>query len=251
VFTVNIVAGVGTEMNPNGLGAYEFDLVYDPNYLEVVSVSDAGDLGKYGRPVPPAWVTDCDSVQRQLLELRDTSTAGKVAFGGYSVESSVCGGNPMLGPTGTAKLATVTLRAKQAGMTTLSLENVLLTDTRANVWPDAGAGRTLNVEDGTVIISVLADFDGDWKRDLAIYHSTTGRWYVLTSGSGYTNYLAYGWGGSGFTPLCGDFDGDGKADFTIYHSTTGKWYVLTSSSGYTNYLAYGWGGSGFTPVPHY
>ncbi len=28
-FTADIVADVGTEMNPNGLGAYGFNLVYD------------------------------------------------------------------------------------------------------------------------------------------------------------------------------------------------------------------------------
>ena len=150
-FTVDIVADVGTEMDPTGgLGAYEFDLVYDPSFLEVVSVNDAGDLGKHGRPVPPAWVTDCDGVQRQLLELCDTSTAGRVAFGGYSMDSNECNGDPMPGPTGVVKLAQVTLKAKQAGTTTLNLENALLTDTQANAWPDAEAGRNLNVQGGTV-----------------------------------------------------------------------------------------------------
>ena len=150
-FTVDIVADVGTEMAPTGgLGAYEFDLVYDPSFLEVVSVNDAGDLGKHGRPVPPAWVTDCDGVQRQLLELCDTSTAGRVAFGGYSMDSNECNGDPMPGPTGVVKLAQVTLKAKQAGTTTLNLENALLTDTQANAWPDAEAGRNLNVQGGTV-----------------------------------------------------------------------------------------------------
>ena len=156
-FTVDIVADVGTEMAPTGgLGAYEFDLVYNPSFLEVVSVNDAGDLGKHGRPVPPAWVTDCDGVQRQLLELCDTSTAGRVAFGGYSMDSNECNGDPMPGPTGVVKLAQVTLKAKQAGTTTLNLENALLTDTQANAWPDAEAGRELNVENGTITVAQTA-----------------------------------------------------------------------------------------------
>ena len=57
-FTVNIVADVGTEMDPNGLGAYQFDLAYDSNYLEVISVSDVSGLGSTDRI---EVMTSCDS----------------------------------------------------------------------------------------------------------------------------------------------------------------------------------------------
>jgi hypothetical protein len=57
-FTVDIVADVGTEMDPNGLGAYQFDLAYDSNYLEVISVSDVSGLGSTDRI---EVMTSCDS----------------------------------------------------------------------------------------------------------------------------------------------------------------------------------------------
>ena len=136
-FTVNIVAVVGTEMNPNGLGAYEFDLVYEPNYLEVLPVHNAGGLGSTGRTVNELGPVDV-AVNRK-------------AFGAYSYDG---GPPPPAGPGDTVVLATVTLRAKRVGTTTLNLENALLTDTQANAWPD-GAGRNLNVQNSTVTITQL------------------------------------------------------------------------------------------------
>jgi len=131
---MDIVADVGTEMNPNGLGAYQFDLVYDLNYLEVISVSDAEELGKTGRTVKELGPTDV--------------TAGQTVFAVYSYPPE--GVSELAGPKNTVVLATATLKAKQAGVTTLNLENALLTDTKANVWP--GAGRDLTTEDGTITI---------------------------------------------------------------------------------------------------
>jgi hypothetical protein len=124
-------------MNPNGLGAYEFDLVYEPNYLEVLPVHNAGGLGSTGRTVNELGPVDV-AVNRK-------------AFGAYSYDG---GPPPPAGPGDTVVLATVTLRAKRVGTTTLNLENALLTDTQANAWPD-GAGRNLNVQNSTVTITQL------------------------------------------------------------------------------------------------
>ncbi len=160
-FTVNIVANVGAEMYPNGLGAYGFDLVYDPNDLQVLWVNDAGELGKTGRTVP---VAPPEAPPAPIIYNEN----GRTAFGAYSYYA----GTPQAaGPDGTVVLATVTLQAKWAGATTLSLENALLTDTQAaNVWPDAGAGHVLNVEGGTVTVEPAT-----------------------------TWYFAQGWTGDGFT----------------------------------------------------
>ena len=206
-FTVDIVADVGTAMGEDGLGGYGFDLEYDPNYLEVISVSDAGDLGKYGRPVPPDSVSCCVDNQPTtcpLLELRDTSTAGRVMFGAYSGpeptatmqgDKCVVEVDPKQGPTGEVKLAQITLKAKRAGVTTLNLGNARLTDTQANAWPDPSEERDLTVSDGKVwnIIDAFSycvfesgpgthfdcvDFDGDGKTDPA-------RWYPAKKNIGW------------------------------------------------------------------
>ena len=220
-FTVDIVADVDVEMEPTGgLGAYEFDLVYDTNYLEVNSVDDAGELDDTGRTVS---------------ELGPVSiAAGQTAFGAYSYYE---GTSQPAGPSGTVVLATVTLQAKRAGMTTLNLENALLTDTQANAWPDGGT-RVLNTSGGMVwniidAFSRLTDFDGDGKDDPALWRPDINKYTWRASGSGY-DVDRKGLGPSDGIPLAGDYDGDGYADPAIY-SPSGGWFKWKASSqGYTN-----------------
>ncbi|MGA9349028.1 MAG: FG-GAP-like repeat-containing protein [Anaerolineae bacterium] len=232
-FTVDIVADVGAEMDPTGgLGAYEFDLVYDPNYLEVDSVGDAAGLGATNRTVSE-------------LGPNIDNPNGRMTFAAYSYPPL-----DVNGPGSTVVLATVTLRAKQAGVTTLNLGNALLTDTQANAWPDAGEGRELNVVGGTVTVAVPADFDGDAKTDMGVY-GPTGDWYVLTSSSGFdvASHIYRLWGATGYDPVLGDYDGDGKTDMGVY-GPTGDWYALTSSSGFdvASHIFRQWGATGYDPV---
>jgi hypothetical protein len=48
---------------------------------------------------------------------------------------------------------------------------------------------------------VAGDYDGDGKADIAVYHTTTGAWTILTSSSGYTFTINRNWGGTGYTAL--------------------------------------------------
>jgi len=203
-FTVQVVADVGTEMSPSGVGAYEFDLVYDPNFLEVVTggVTDAGELtGPNARTVG-------------TLGPNIDNATGRTAGGAYSYKESA----PLAaGPNGTVVLATVTLRGKQPGMTTLSLENALMTDTQANAWPDSGAGRGLSFASGVLTLDTFGD-------EIGVRRGST--WYLDYNGN-------WGWDGGidvkssfGFvtdTPLVGDWNGDGGDEIGVRRGSA--WYL--------------------------
>ncbi|MBC8492498.1 MAG: VCBS repeat-containing protein [Chloroflexi bacterium] len=213
-FTVDIVADVGTEMDATepdktgGLGAYEFDLVGDPNYLEVLSADDAEELGATGRTVT------------ELGPNITTTTVTTMTFGAYS-HPPIGSTLPITGPNGTVVLATVTLTAARAGVTTLDLENALLADTEANVWPDGGT-RVLNVQASTVKVNMAqGQFDDDGETDISFFRD--GLWVTLKSSVGfdYGDSQWLSWGQAGDTPVVGDFDGDGKTDLTVWRPPEG------------------------------
>jgi hypothetical protein len=99
--------------------------------------------------------------------------------------------------------------------------------------------ETFNASDFKLPVTtpVAADFDGDRRADLALYHQTDGWYFKLSSYLyqgiiGPVNFIA---GGSGaFDPAAGDFDLDGKADPAVV-SQSGAWYVWLSSANYTRF----------------
>jgi hypothetical protein len=217
-FTVQIVADC-TDIGSDGLGAYEFELVYDPDYLEVVSIADAGELAINGRT----------TVELGTQEVEP----GRTAFGAYSYYD----GSPQEpGPTGTVALATVELKAKRAGVATLDLENVRLADTQGTAWPDDG--RNVNTVSGMSVSRVPAhssDFDGNQTTDLAVWRPRNGKWFVQ-------GQFEQGFGLAGDIPVPGDYDGDGDSDLAVWRPANGKWYV-------EGQFSQSWGLSADIPVP--
>ncbi|MGB8815746.1 MAG: FG-GAP-like repeat-containing protein [Minisyncoccia bacterium] len=99
---------------------------------------------------------------------------------------------------------------------------------------------------GSGLQSVLGDYDGDGKTDIAVYNRQTGSWRVLTSSDGY-QMKELTFGGLGFQPVSGDFDNDGKTDPIIYNQTTGEWQILLSGNNYS-LISGGFGGPGYEPI---
>ncbi len=93
--------------------------------------------------------------------------------------------------------------------------------------------------------SRIADFDGDSKTDITVYHPPSGLWFVRRSSTGATD--SFGYGGTGYAPVPGDYDGDGANDAAVFHSASGLWFIRQSTTGTT--LTVGFGGPGATTVP--
>ncbi|TFG88150.1 MAG: hypothetical protein E4H17_02805, partial [Gemmatimonadales bacterium] len=97
-------------------------------------------------------------------------------------------------------------------------------------------------------MAVSGDYDGDGVSDLAVYHKTTGNWYIRPVAGEDPIVFGKNWGFLGALPVPGDYDGDGRDDLAVYEESTGNWFIL----GVTNNLiafALNWGFPGTTPVP--
>jgi hypothetical protein len=79
------------------------------------------------------------------------------------------------------------------------------------------------------------DFDGDKKRDIAIYRD--GAWFILRSSDGGVTTIS--WGEPQDIPVPVDYDGDGKVDIAVYRD--GVWWILRSSNG--GGIGVTWGGA--------
>jgi hypothetical protein len=116
-----------------------------------------------------------------------------------------------------------------------------------------GQDNTTRTATLTVVARTLGDFDGDGRKDLAVYRPTTGEWFIFGSITGFQTRLfgAPSASGLGDIPVPADYDGDGKTDMAIYRQATGEWFIFGTATGFQTRLfgAPAVSGLGDTPVP--
>jgi hypothetical protein len=129
-----------------------------------------------------------------------------------------------------------TVNAAPTTSTTYTLGSINRTVTVARSW--GGLGDT----------PLSADFDGDGRKDLAVYRGTTGEWFILGSSTGYRT-VTWGAGFLGDIPVPADYDGDGRADIAVFRQATGQWFILRSSNSSLMLVSWGAPSLGDVPVP--
>ena len=92
-------------------------------------------------------------------------------------------------------------------------------------------------------LALLADYDGDAVRDLAVWTAQTGEWSIVYSSTGQT--VRTFWGQAGDLTLLGDYDADRKSDIAVFRPSSGTWFIKRSSD--DTYLIKAWGVS--TDIP--
>jgi hypothetical protein len=109
----------------NNLGAFQFNLIYDPSVLQVTQTA----LGAFLESTGNSAVAIGPEVN---------NTEGKVTFGAISFGNAA-------GPSGRGVLATITCVVQGEGSTALGLQEVHVMDTAASV-------QGVTVEDGQVVV---------------------------------------------------------------------------------------------------
>lgn len=118
-FTVSVV--ISDVVN---LGAFQFDLRYDPAVIQGVDATLGPFLSSTGRSGHPTG-------------LRIDDEAGVLSFGAYSLSYP-----PQRGPDGSGVLAEVALTGRSTEVSTLDLERVQVLDPTAAQQPSAAADGT-------------------------------------------------------------------------------------------------------------
>ncbi len=109
-FTMNVM--IDDVVN---LGAFQFDLVYDPAVVHITNVTLGPFLSSTGRTTIPLGPTI-------------NNTTGRVTFGAFSFGVAA-------GPNGSGVLAVVTLTPQGEGESSLGLENTQVTDISGVIIP--------------------------------------------------------------------------------------------------------------------
>src|SRR5436190_3079638 len=101
------------------------------------------------------------------------------------------------------------------------------------IWQLRWGQTTPSRRGGIKDVPVPGDYDGDGIDDIAIWRPTEGRWYVLTSKTGFypSSASISEWGKIGDVPVPADYDGDGKTDAAVFRSTQNCWYIAQSKTG--------------------
>lgn len=127
-----------------------------------------------------------------------------------------------------------------------SVQNTLPSEYDGNwaVYPFLGQDKILagDLANGLLILDAssiaaplknrAADFDGDRRTDLSIFHPQSGTWQIERSSDSQAASLRPRVGVNGDQVAVGDYDGDGIADIAVFHSSTARWTVrkLVSSA---------------------
>jgi C1A family cysteine protease len=144
--------------NAANVGAYQVDLLYNPNIVSVLEVKAGPFLGSTGRTVMPLSSID--------------NTTGLATFGANTI-----GAQP--GASGSGVLATVKLQPKAKGSTALSLQNLLLLKPSGESLPASTQGGQL------VVSNCLGDFDGNGVVDIRDLQAAASHWNCRTGDACY------------------------------------------------------------------
>lgn len=121
-FTMNVVID-----DVENLGAFQFDLVYNPAVVHITNVTLGpflGSTGRFASSLPPAI----------------NNTTGRTTFGAFSFGFTA-------GPSGSGVLAVVTLVPQSEDESPLNLENVQVTDINGVVIP-------ASLQNGKILVGI-------------------------------------------------------------------------------------------------
>ncbi len=82
-----------------------------------------------------------------------------------------------------------------------------------------------------------ADFDGDFRTDVAVFRPSTGVWWVHHSSNG--TYRAQQFGLTDDIPAPEDFDGDNISDLGVFRPSDGTWYFFRSTNSTMGIVQFG------------